>query len=401
MRNGLMIGSGRPPSDQAEDTFWLLGLHRASQASREDQLWAIREPLPVSKASETLSASQLAVRDVFISSRSWLRFADREVPLPPRGFAPSSCLLQNRQVLLIGDSTVRDLLSWLTDTPRGEPWAVGGDGGSQFWSANSLGCNPQKGSGCADCWACCFDGCAPMAAMKGGRRGMISHSKRIANARHARRSWQDYELVRKGQGRANATFIFSWKPELHTTSDSVAFRTRFCVSPPDVVYLGKGLHDACRHHVDSIDNHTAHARRHLLQLAHTLKCLPSKSLVVLRTPYFVPDDGGDHTKAGASRRVCMNATWEHVRVRAVREVMVRLHESGAFGPNVLLLDAYTLTEAASQRSSDAGLQSSDGHHYPFAIGQIELFLLWYAYERAIGPQECDQKALMQSKARGP
>ena len=51
---------------------------------------------------------------------------------------------------------------------------------------------------------------------------MISHSKRIANARHARRSWQDYELVRKGQGRANATFIFSWKPELHTTS-SVAF----------------------------------------------------------------------------------------------------------------------------------------------------------------------------------
>ena len=127
--------------------------------------------------------------------------------------------------------------------------------------------------------------------------------------------------------------------------------------------------------MDSIDNHTAHARR---QLAHTLKCLPSKSLVVLRTPYFVPDDGGDHTKAGASRRVCMNATWEHVRVRAVREVMVR---AWAFGPNVLLLDAYTLTEAASQRSSDAGLQSSDGHHYPFAIGQIELFLLWYAYDR--------------------
>ena len=125
MRNGLMIGSVVLLATRLRTRF---GCSDYTELRKRPEKINYGPYEPVSKASETLSASQLAVRDVFISSRSWLRFADREVPLPPRGFAPSSCLLQNRQVLLIGDSTVRDLLSWLTDTPRG-PWANGGSSG--------------------------------------------------------------------------------------------------------------------------------------------------------------------------------------------------------------------------------------------------------------------------------
>lgn len=280
----------------------------------------------------------------------------------------------------MGDSTVRDLLSTITDTPKAEPWAVGRGGASNFWTVRSLGCDPLVASGCADCWACCFDGCAPMAAMRGGRHGMISYSKRIANARYSRRSWQDFEHFRE---ESNTTITFSWKPELHTSSDGVAFRKRFCRSPPDIVYIGKGLHDACRHHVSSVEDHVAHAKRHLLELSRSLRCLPATVLVVLRTPYFVTNDDASTTgspTAGASRRVCMNATWEPARVRAVRDVMIQLHRAGTFGACTLLLDAFALTEAASLASSEAALHSVDGHHYPFAIRQIELYLLWHAYQ---------------------
>jgi hypothetical protein len=257
-----------------------------------------------------------------------------------------------------------------------------------------------------------------MAAMKGGRHGMISHSKRMANARHARRGWEDYELTRSGHrggdrggdrrsdggldGRGddgggddggdrgggaaegNTSVVFSWKPEIHTGADGVAFRTRFCPSPPDVVYLGKGLHDACRHPRGTLDEYVSHAESQLRALAQTLKCLPSKTLVVLRTPYYVKplDHGGGQGGGvgGRSEHRCNNATWEHVRVEQLRDLMLKLHRMGVFGGHTLLLDAFALTEAASRQTSDPALQTLDGHHYPFAIGQIELWLLWHAFQ---------------------
>jgi hypothetical protein len=362
-----------------EDAMWLLGLHRSSLAAEEDQLYAYRAPPPAAKPRqqplEFTRTQQAVLRLLESNSGGFLRAEDGALRMPPRGFSPAADLLNNRQVLLMGDSTVRDVLSAITDTPKGEPWAVNRGGASGFWTVRSLGCEPRVGSGCADCWACCFDACAPMAAMRGGRHGMISYSKRVANARYSRRSWQDYEFHRE---EGNTTVAFSWKPELHTPSDGVAFRERFCASPPDVIYLGKGLHDACRHHVDSIAAHSAHAERHMLALAQTLRCLPKTALVVLRTPYYVTSED-DGPSGGGSRRVCNNATWEPQRVRVVRDVMVKLHRAGAFG-TALLLDAFMLTEAASRIGSDAALRSLDGHHYPFAIRQIELYIVWYAYQ---------------------
>ena len=162
---------------------------------------------------------------------------------------------------------------------------------------------------------------------------------RRANAKYVRRSWQDYSSHR---ARSNTTLHFSWKPELHTDADAVALRERFCVSPPEIAYIGKGMHDACRHHVTSLKAHAAHAERSLRQLAKALRCLPPTTLVVLRTPYYVADNGTD----ARSRRVCNNASSEPARIKVVRDVMVRLHRSRLFG-RALLLDAFAITRAAT------------------------------------------------------
>ena len=69
--------------------------------------------------------------------------------------------------------------------------------------------------------------------------------------------------------------------------------------------------------------------------------------------------------------------------RTVRDTMLWMHQARAFG-DALLLDGYALTRAASE--SGAERRSADGHHYPRAVREEELELLWSAYARSLGAE---------------
>ena len=323
---------------------------------------------------------QLAMHALALAERAWVHLpSNRSLPPPPAGFSAPASVLRHRSVLLLGDSTVRDLLSVLTNTPPAEPWAIR-PADANLWSVTELGCARKIGSGCADCWACCGDNCANEAAQRAGRRSFMSYSKRVASAQRTRRSWQDFEHRRV---RGNVSLLFSWKPELHSDADDVAFGTRFCAarSPPAVVYVGKGLHDACRREGTGAQLR-AHAETRLRQLASLLRCLPPATLLVLRTPYYAASLGRNASRAklGATdaRRVCVDLPYEAERLRAIRDVMVRLHRDGVFGATAVLLDAYALTRAAARQEEHPQLHSLDGHHYPEAVRRVELLLLWHA-----------------------
>lgn len=355
------------------------------------------------------------------------------LPAPPQGYSPSPCLMTHRKVLLVGDSTVRDVLSLLTNTPPGQPWAV--KNATSAWEVRGLGCDSRLASGCADCWACCEAHCAPGLLGKGGRRSFTPYSQRTARSNQTRRAWQDYVHHR---AMSNTTIAFSWKPELFSAADRIAFSTRFCGgnvsggggedAPPDLVYIGKGLHDSCRR-TDSAEEFARYAEQRLIELSEVLRCLPSSTLIVLRTPYRTRHGhpqrgarrmggGGSGSGGGAAGgsgaddlpqrqrrstaelspspalanskeprgesneddRTCIEPQTEHVRVRALHNVLLKLHRRGAFGARALLLDAHAITGLASQSDTYVELQPLDDHHYPVAVRQIELLTLWHAFE---------------------
>ena len=81
----------------------------------------------------------------------------------------------------------------------------------------------------------------------------------------------------------NITYEFSWKPEILSPSDEVAFRQRYCTRKYDVVYVGRGLHDAAFY--DSNEMSMDAIRLRFLALAKILKCLPDETLIIFRSPY--------------------------------------------------------------------------------------------------------------------
>ena len=369
---------------------WLLGLHCAPTSPQRvhspSASWSAAPAAPAvasppSELARGVDGMVLAVRALALARRAWVHLpSNRSLEPPPAGFSAPASLLRHRSVLLLGDSTVRDLLSALTNTPAAEPWAIR-PSDARLWSVTELGCAREIGSGCADCWACCGENCANEAAQRAGRRSFMTYSKRVASAQRTRRSWQDYEHRRVPD---NVSVHFSWKPELHSDADDVAFATRFCAAaraPPAVIYVGKGLHDACRREGTGAQLRP-HAETQLRRLASLLRCLPPTTLLVLRTPYYAAPLGrnASRTKLGATdaRRVCVDLPHEAERLRAIRDAMVRLHRDGVFGAHAVLLDAYSLTRAAARQDGHPQLHSLDGHHYPDAVRRVELLLLWHA-----------------------
>ena len=313
-------------------------------------------------------------------------------PRPSINVTPA-CLLDGRSVLFAGDSTMRKLYAAVLGRADGV-------GGREVWDdhraedgliVQAHGCEPSIGSGCDDCWACVS--CSPEQRCAGAERGSQGsqqevsehgHSytpwrKRLQSADYTRRGWLDYTHRHAGR---RATLTFSWKPEILTQADRAAFGTRFCasalaISPPQLVYLGKGLHDACRHNGTDPNAFETWVASRLRGLASLLRCLPSSSVVVLRTPSYVPSRPGL-----AATRVCLNQHDEPGRVLIVRDVMLRLHRGGEFGSHALLLDMHALQRAATDAATPT-LQTVDGHHYPHAFEELETALLWHAYALAL------------------
>lgn len=160
----------------------------------------------------------------------------------------------------------------------------------------------SRTSGCTDCYARCkLD-------------------------RPNRHDWLDYTVIDSG---CNNTMEFSWKPELWTHSDEIAFEDRFCKQNYDVVVVSKGLHDAAWFNKSATTGQIA-------KLAAALRCFPPSTAVYLRTPLSSSQEDIRSTVSETSRMV------------------VEEFNKGAFGPNVQLVDGHKISEDKA---------SYDGHHY--------------------------------------
>jgi hypothetical protein len=117
-----------------------------------------------------------------IAHGSWENSTLRWLPSERRSDESTHDVLANRSILLLGDSTVRDMLAHLTGAPPAEPWRA-----SAAWRVHELGCDERVGSGCSDCWACCAARCSASNIARGGRRSFIPYSKRVADAVYVHR----------------------------------------------------------------------------------------------------------------------------------------------------------------------------------------------------------------------
>ena len=105
-------------------------------------------------------------------------------------------------------------------------------------------------------------------------------------------------------------YEFSWKPKLFTTSDQEAFAKRHCHKNYDLVFIGKGLHDAAFSRTQVLRPRAVETR--LSHLAKLLECLPQTTLVVLRTPYVSATSAAEQeiVQLIAGHMRAMGSQWE-------------------------------------------------------------------------------------------
>ena len=116
--------------------------------------------------------------------------------------------LRKKTILLLGDSTLRAVYDL-------NPWT--GDG---QWVSGTLKCDPALGVGCDDCVIPCSN-------------------------QETLKKWRDSTRLHLKSTVGMQSVSMSYKPQLFSAADAAAFHARFCVTPPHLVVVGKGLHDAC------------------------------------------------------------------------------------------------------------------------------------------------------------
>ena len=259
-----------------------------------------------------------------------------------------AAIFRNRSVLVVGSSPQRELALHLpmllnghfdsfqcyphkdarkyclySKEPRGQ------HGLKPSFASTVLACNESTGCGCHDCYCCCGSHCL------------------------ATRSCDGNDFVMTSSGAA-VRVDFSWKPELlNIEADHNALRSRFCPVPPDIVVLGKGLHETyfwahtladpaqrerawqlgkrwptnmSDEHISAVE-HAGRIESALRRYVPLLRCLPPSTLVVWLTPY--------HSFKGGYRQARL--------VEATRSAMMRAHREGILERSVLL-DTWSLTK---------------------------------------------------------
>ena len=142
--------------------------------------------------------------------------------------------------------------------------------------------------------------------------------------------------------RGPVRYEFSWKPELFTDADEQAFENRYCSRHYDLVFIGKGLHDAAFHAAHASSERFVETQ--LSRLAEQLRCLPTSALVFLRTPYVsaVPREQSILVKMAG--------------------IMVTMVANGAFRPlNTFVVDGQQLTSMPGHPRLTG--RPGEVHHY--------------------------------------
>lgn len=312
----------------------------------------------------------------------------------------------NRSLLFLGDSTLR---SMVTDMIQQVTW-TGADrlasGYAQVatavqcpseWDVTIFNCSESMGYGCVDCVGCC---CGRPTCPQRNNTAISEIVRDKTRAREWIRltnGWSDFTARCTS---LNLSLSFSWKPELYTQADVRAFETRFCLRPPDVLLVGKGLHDAVRRYeptdltLSEFENTFEAAFR---RFATLLRCLPPTTLIVVRTATATD-------LLAATNRLTFKVR-KPIRLTSEHEIVMRLYADGVFRHPSVILDAFQLTNASHVRrmqgnaiasthkgphgeslwqDPDTPPSAHDGIHYPPMV-QLWLWryleVLWSRRER--------------------
>lgn len=297
-------------------------------------------------------------------------------------------LLRNRKIAVIGDSTTRNMAEWLIQALapnatvrnmmqsawyswQGHPAWYQHRAVVAAWDFAHHECDPYvTTSGCIDCVCTCVANGNATSCM-----GRFDGSDR---------TWLDWTAHHREM---NITVEFSWKPELMSVDDQLAFRTRWCRNPPHILVVGKGLHGASFSpaHGPGLAHHELAVSQALRSWSSLLTCLPRSSLVVVRTPLNTHrgvgpcrrDDGTCHNEGvcRADRRITASL---NAMLNRTRNVMLKLAATGTLGP-VRALDGFRLT------STDVGApRSEDGVHYPSVVQELQWRLIAMDYSYGYG-----------------
>lgn len=163
---------------------------------------------------------------------------------------------------------------------------------------------------------------------------------------------------------SGVTFEFSWKPEIFSeVADAVGFTERYCQSRYDVVYIGRGLHDAVFKPYGIAE--PEQLERRFQNLANLISCFPSTTLIILRTPYMT-------TKAGK----------EKTRVIKIASALKSFAKKGMFGFNrTVVIDGHLMTSASGHPIA------KDGHHYDSRVAKSLWRLIFMVSSKFFEGQE--------------
>lgn len=210
-----------------------------------------------------------------------------------------------KTIVFIGDSTVRDLANHMILRMENQshkltiptPHILDPPFRFRRWNVTNLRCDETKGYGCVDC-------------------NCESHSKKC------RHDWVDFEAYHADSA---TKVVFSWKPNLYSDSDAVAFYTRFLPLQNAIIFIGKGLHDA-------IFNRNDHVEWYVKRLYKVVRRFHSTNRVIMRTPFY-------------SRSIKENAL-----IQITRDLQLRIWDPR----RVRIIDGFNMTHECIPY---------DNHHY--------------------------------------
>ena len=243
-----------------------------------------------------------------------------------------STAFRRKHIAFIGDSTVRQVLHTMVRLPTScERFGVAcpsnlGDG----WMLQYANCSDSD-VGCPECVCKCRVG-----------------------------DWADYTIHNV---QLATTFKFYWRPELWHPSDRALFTNKLCRHPPDLLVIGKGVHDSFFHDLKrGINDHTVSVRLHNLGL--DLECLPADTLIILLTP--TSDDLHQPNSSSFKARFSVAAA-----LNSSNSYLQRHTRTHAF-----VLDRYTLTMGYTRQNVSSGGNTGtrhhaiDGIHFPNTVNEV-------------------------------
>lgn len=278
-----------------------------------------------------------------------------------------------RSLLFMGDSNTRYLATTMfrNSSSLGQLKCA-----HQGWRFVQHNCSKELGYGCSACSACCGKSECERGTRMRSRDGEISDNilgrvaEREVGFDEYHDVWGDW-TAHCAHTRTRITF--TWKPDIYTSSDRVAFHSRLCRERFDLIVVNKGLHDVAFDPAPTPQLHEKRAEADFARMSTLLTCTAPTPILWL-APFYSP---------GATRGLKLDANGTDL-LRMTRNVLLRSYERGALQGNanssIHFLDTYRMTDPTATPNAP---RPYDGIHYP----PIVYSWVWKLMEGLFSPRQ--------------